>query len=276
MPRTTRRALVAFFITAFGGSWLVWGSELARQQGLIASAVPDAFAYLAVSVAAVTVTTVVGGRAGLRDFAARFAIWRLSPAWYAVAVLLPALPALAAVALYSLAGGQPQVGALVPLAATVPLLLTQTVTHLLTEEAGWRGFALPRLRSRFSPLGASLILGSLWAAWHLPLFFLIASRQSYPFAGFAVQVLSITIVMTWLFDRTRGSVLIAALFHAAMNTSLAVLNVLWSGAALFWLCTALTALLALVVVALQWHETRTDAAVPVTHPRASVFSGGER
>ncbi|HEY8599061.1 MAG TPA: CPBP family intramembrane glutamic endopeptidase, partial [Thermomicrobiales bacterium] len=106
----------------------------------------------------------------------------------------------------------------------------------LTEETAWRGFALPRLQARFNALSASLILGLIWALWHLPLFFLANTGQSkMPFPGFVLDVVAVTIVMTWVYNHTRGSVLLAALFHAAFNAGGAYFNTLTSDARLFWL-----------------------------------------
>jgi membrane protease YdiL (CAAX protease family) len=142
----------------------------------------------------------------------------------------------------------------------VPLLLSQLLTHLLTEEVGWRGLALPHLRADLGSLPAGVLLGLLWAGWHIPMFFLNDTRQTYPFAGFVALAVSISIVMTWLWDHTRGSILIAALFHAAMNTAWAVLNVLWGDLQLFWLCVACTAALATFVAIRQTHHTALGAA----------------
>jgi uncharacterized protein len=251
MLRSSRNAVVAFFVLTFGLSWLAWGTLLANEAGLLGWRLPENAGFLAVPVAAVVVAAWFDGRRALGDFFRRFLIWRLPLRWYLAALILPGLPALAAIGFFVAAGGRPEVGGLVPVAATVPLLLTQFVTHLLTEEAGWRGFALPRLRALRGPLASSLILGAVWAVWHVPLFFAPDTKQTYPFAGFAIQVIAITIVMTWIFDNTRGSILIAALFHAAMNTWWAVLNVLWGASALFWLCVGFTVVLAAIVLVLQ-------------------------
>ena len=257
MRRTDRNALIVFFALAYALSWTVWGSTLAQEAGLIGWAVPaQPFGFLAVSVAAVVATVAFGGRPALRSLGSRLVLWRVAPRWYLAAVALPVLPALAALGVHLAGGGEHDVHGLVPLAATLPLLLTQLVMHLLTEEAGWRGVALPRLRAGLGSLPAGVVLGLLWAGWHIPMFFLEGTRQTYPFPGFVVMVVSISVVMTWIWDHTRGSVLIAALFHAAMNTGWAVLNVLWGDLQLFWLCVAFTAALAGAVASRQVSDAR--------------------
>ena len=260
--RSDRKALILFFVLAYGLSWSVWGSTLARDAGLIAWSVPaEPFGFLAVSVAAVVTAVAIGGRLGLRSLGSRLVLWRVAPQWYLAAIMLPVLPALAALGVHLALGGEHEMHAFVPLAAALPLLLSQLVTHLFTEEAGWRGVALPHLRAGLDALPAGVILGLLWAGWHIPMFFLAGTRQTYPFPGFVVLVASISVGMTWVWDHTRDSVLIAALFHAAMNTRWAVLHVLWGDPRLCWLCVAFTGLLAVAVAALQVRQART-ASVP--------------
>ncbi|MCJ7694131.1 MAG: CPBP family intramembrane metalloprotease [Anaerolineaceae bacterium] len=89
----------------------------------------------------------------------------------------------------------------------------------LSEEPGWRGFALPRLQAKFSPLVSSLILGVIWAVWHAPMKFggIEATTLSDTITEWVLIVL-VTIIFTWLFNRTKGSILVTVLIHPAMNT----------------------------------------------------------
>jgi len=90
----------------------------------------------------------------------------------------------------------------------------------LSEEPGWRGFALPRLQARFSPLVASLILGVLWAVWHAPARFGgIEAKSLEDTIVEWVLILFVTFIFTWLFNRTQGSILATALLHPSMNTT---------------------------------------------------------
>ena len=90
----------------------------------------------------------------------------------------------------------------------------------ISEEPGWRGFALPRLQAKFSPLVSSLILGVIWAIWHAPGKFggIEASSLSDTLVEWVLIVL-VTIIFTWLFNRTKGSILVTALIYPAMNTT---------------------------------------------------------
>ena len=88
------------------------------------------------------------------------------------------------------------------------------------EEVGWRGYALPRLAGRFGLAGASVALGILWAAWHLPLFFLPGTDttgQSFPL--YLVQVIGLSVPIAWLYARTNGSLFLTMLMHAAINNT---------------------------------------------------------
>ena len=90
----------------------------------------------------------------------------------------------------------------------------------LSEEPGWRGFALPRLQAKFSPLVSGLILGALWAFWHAPARFggIEAKSISDTIVEWLLIVL-VSVIFTWFFNRTRGSILVTALVHPAMNTT---------------------------------------------------------
>jgi len=90
----------------------------------------------------------------------------------------------------------------------------------LSEEPGWRGFALPRLQAKFNPLVSSLILGVLWAVWHAPGRFggVEAKSVSDTLVEWVLIVL-VTVIFTWIFNRTKGSILVTALLHPAMNAT---------------------------------------------------------
>jgi uncharacterized protein len=97
--------------------------------------------------------------------------------------------------------------------------LLWTASSGLGEETGWRGYALPRLRAARGPLAASLILAVPWILWHLPAFFYLPNYMSFGvmLPGFAIGVAAGSVVYTWLYERTGGSILAAALFHGSFN-----------------------------------------------------------
>jgi membrane protease YdiL (CAAX protease family) len=123
------------------------------------------------------------------------------------------------------------------------------------EEVGWRGYALPRLAARFGLAGASIIVGIIWASWHLPLFFIPGTGltgQSFPL--YLLSVTAVSVAIAWLYEHTNGSLFLTMLMHSAVNntkdivpsvdpkpTSLYAVSASltgWLTAGLLWLCAA--------------------------------------
>ena len=154
-----RHPLVGYFTLAYALTWpwipLVSVSPLWGFPAVFGPAI-----------AASIVAAVSEGRTGVKDLLGRMTRWRVGVRWYAVALGLPALLALTAVSLHLLLGATTsvQLGELSALNFVVFGLI-------VGEELGWRGYAFPRLLAGRSVFGASLILGALWGAWHLPTFF---------------------------------------------------------------------------------------------------------
>ncbi len=149
--------------------------------------------------------------------------WRVGWRWYLVVILGPAAFSLAVAGVYVMLGGS-WAGAAPPALREGPLMLLPlflvilTLTDGLGEELAWRGFALPRLLTRYNALVASLILGVLWALWHLPLVWTEgAPMYQLPIWLFLLDITAKAVLFTWVFLHTRGSVLLAMLLHAATN-----------------------------------------------------------
>ena len=110
-------------------------------------------------------------------------------------------------------------------AALIGMLLMALIVGPLAEEFGWRGFALDPLQARWSSLSASFIVGIFWWAWHIPLFFMSGMLQSEwglgtaSFWAFAVTVLALSILYTWVFNNTKCSILSAILLHFMYNST---------------------------------------------------------
>jgi membrane protease YdiL (CAAX protease family) len=180
------------------------------------------------SLAAVAVSARRGGRSEVRRLLTPLFVWRVRARWYLLVFLLP--PLVTAVSILVVDRGlvtlrQFDIGAAV---ANLPLAYALALPFgPLGEELGWRGFALPRLLSRFSPWTASLILGAIWTFWHGPMMLWMpgASMPSFMTLSmtsvvvYLVQLTAETGVMTLVFLRTNGSVLIAVLAHMTFNTA---------------------------------------------------------
>jgi uncharacterized protein len=104
----------------------------------------------------------------------------------------------------------------------LPTLLSMLVIGGLSEEVGWRGFALPHLRRDHGPLVSSLVLGLLWGFWHLPAYTLPALGSALSpgqFLTFALTTPVVTVLFTWLAENSRGNLAAAVIFHASLNTA---------------------------------------------------------
>jgi membrane protease YdiL (CAAX protease family) len=167
---------------------------------------------------------------GVRTLLQTLIVWRVSPIWYVVALALPVGISLAGMALLPLFGqALPPWPRTEPIGALLPLLATTFVATLLYggplgEEVGWRGFALPRLQARFSPLVASLLLSVIWGLWHVPLHLHGAYHGIFPdgLPGILLRIITTvptTILFTWFSNRTKGNLWLLVLLHTAVNNT---------------------------------------------------------
>jgi uncharacterized protein len=183
---------------------------------------------LSSSLAAIILVVVEGREGGLRELLSRFLIWRVGIKWWAIALFFAVIPSVAALYLFDLLGGPPvDWSGLPPLYTVIPMFILLTIAAGLGEEFGWRGFLLPRLQTRHNALVSSLIIGGMWAIWHINLFFIEGTNQYDlrsaggllpAILGYSILVIVSSIWFTWVFNNTGGSVLLAAVFHGASNT----------------------------------------------------------
>jgi membrane protease YdiL (CAAX protease family) len=148
-------------------------------------------------------------------------LWRVGFGWYLfVFVGIPVIALLSVVVIPGVVGSFEGLSALAPLSVLGIYVYVLFLGGALGEEPGWRGFALPRLQSMHGPLLGSLILGPLWALWHLPLFLTPWNElTTYNVVVFVLATTCLAIMYTWVFNNTKGSVLMAILIHASFNAS---------------------------------------------------------
>jgi uncharacterized protein len=245
-----KHPLASFFALAYVLSWWVW---ILYAVGIS----PIPIASFGPFLAAVVVLAVTEGRRGLVGLFRRMGRWRVKPGWYAVALLLPGVLALAATVLNVLLGAErpsaTELNAWPGLFMTFAFVLLVPGVGGAWEEPGWRGFAVPRLQVGQSALVASLILGVLIAGWHIPL--MIAGQVAY---SDIVLILAAVIVFNWVFNNAAGSVLIIMLMHAANNTiSGSYFSSMFAGADSIrqsWLLAAVWAVAAVLVIVFSGPE----------------------
>jgi membrane protease YdiL (CAAX protease family) len=247
MSLVRRYPVTAFFVLACALSWWPW---ILYSVGLSPTPIVGVGPFLA----ALLVLALTEGKSGVMGLLRRMVRWRVGLQWYAVALLLPIVVILAAAALNVFLLGAQRTSSVADLGGWSSFLLLFLLSLLIPgfagtwEEPGFRGYALPRLQFRYSALIASLILGVLWAFWHLP--FVVTGEQIWIDA--TLFIIEWSIVYTWLFNNAKGSVLIVMLFHAMNNTfSSAFESQMFSGADSVnqaWLRLALWGVVAIVLV----------------------------
>jgi uncharacterized protein len=233
-----RHPLVFFFVMAYAFSWIVWAPWVLGQDGAkllppaLSVVLPTAGYLLAAGIlagptlAAFIMTATTEGRAGVRRLLGRLVLWRVGIRWYLFALIGVPLIMLLGTMVYSMS--LPNLGALgnpsYLLSYLASFALVTVLGGPLLEEVGWRGFALPRMEPLHGPLLASLILGVLWALWHLPEFLVPSWAASSGGGGilgitlFTITAITFTIVITWVFNNTQASVLLAILVHSSIDT----------------------------------------------------------
>lgn len=260
----TQRSLIVFFPLAFLLSWypfILGKTHLVHTSGGINPLGP--------AVAALIVAGVFYRARGFKEILGRYLPWRARWSDYVVAFVFP-VSIVAIAALVNVMAGATRPGA--AQIRSWPEILTGFVFVFLFvglgEETGWRGFALPELQKRFSPLKASLILGMFWAAWHVPLMGVEFKGTIIP--AFLLSVISGSVVLAWLFNRANGGLLPLPLFHATVNTVGAAYvfpmfagrdnTRLWWIYSLFWVIAAVVLVFASPKMTQRPHTAILEAA----------------
>jgi membrane protease YdiL (CAAX protease family) len=217
-----KNQLISFFVLTYAIAFATTFTSLYLQAGQTAQPWSLDWFLNAFSptISALLISWIVGGWKEVRRLLSGFTRWNVGLRWYIAAAYLFLGPL--AFALIYIALGNP-VSGLKP-GVTASILLGQVVFTLfsgpLAEEAGWRGFALPRLQAKYNALVSSLILGVIWCCWHIPLFFVPgSSQQGIPFPIYLLLVVTLGVYFTWLYNNTRGSLLVTVLAHFSFNLS---------------------------------------------------------
>jgi uncharacterized protein len=222
--------VVWFYILAFGISWLGMISAVLASRGITPFDNPyfqilSIFYAIGPALAATIVSQVVYGKTGVRDLNEGLIRWRVGLVWYLVAVLAAAILLIMAQVLTKLLGLTVTIA--VPQVNLSPYVIFSFAINFLAntcEEIGWRGFALPHLQKRYNALFSTLIVGTLWGLWHLPLVFLVGNSMSeFPLLWF-ISIVADAFIYTWIYNSTKGSILLVALLHGSGNVFIAFIT----------------------------------------------------
>lgn len=266
--RRVARDLLFFFALAYAVSWALWSLLIALHL----SAAPGRshlgrVLYFAgiqgPCLAAILVSLRRRGLPQVRRLYATLVRPPFHPLWLLAAVA--AFPSIALLAT-ALAHLRDHVALPAHLVVTPPMGWAMLVVGQLLimhgEEYGWRGFALPRLERLFGPLGGALVLGVLWACWHLVLFWTSGSWQSGSFAVYVVATVASCVVQAMLFFRAHRSTLAAMLFHGALNATQFVLDVPDAAVKYLPVAWGVAVLVALLAMPRPWFAPPRDGGAP--------------
>jgi membrane protease YdiL (CAAX protease family) len=252
-------SLLAFVGLTYALSWAAFILATAKSGGDAASAELRQLVFLpgvfAPGVVALWLTWRAEGRPGTESLLNRVLVWQIPARWYLFALTYMAAIKLSVAVVHRVIIGEWPVFGQTPLYIMLGAILLSTPVQA-GEEIGWRAYALPRLAKPFGLAGGSIILGVIWACWHLPLFFIPGTDttgQSFPV--YLLSVTALSVAMAWLYWRTSGSLLLTMLMHAAINNTKDVVPssasstpaspfsfntsaVAWLTVVLLWLCAA--------------------------------------
>lgn len=218
-----KHSVLTFFIFTYFISWIFWTPLVLWGEGRL-----KIIGTFGPFICAVALSYILEGTLGVKRLFKKFFIWKVNYFWYLFSFLSTGAAVMISIGIYSLMGGQKlQFNDISQWYLIIVAFLYVLFLSVLGEEAGWRGFALPRLQQNYNALTSSLIIGVSWGLWHFPLFLMKGNfHETIPITLFIIQDVALSVIYTWMYNNTRGSLLLAHLFHAASNVTLGVLPIL--------------------------------------------------
>lgn len=235
-----RYQILLFFLLTLAISWAIWipatitklngETSILAPEGLIggiARWLPGLFAIL--------LSFLIFGKTGIGKLFQPIRIWRVGLFWYIFALLFQIVVFYGGKIIDTLLGNFYEVAS--PLNSVygsqavfmAPIVILFAFPGAFAEELGWRGYVLPRLQSKLSALLSSVVVGVFWGAWHIPLLIYFGDLVANDFAGYFLAVLNfvpVAIIYTWIYNNTKGSLLLVTLFHIGQQLSNNLLGVL--------------------------------------------------
>ena len=222
-------SILSYVLLAYGITWLIALPLVLSYLGIIALEIPFALHYIlpfGPMLSALIVTAVMSGTSGPREILTRMSKWRVKPIWFLIALISVWILYFVSSTIIVLIG-QPWPDLSIfgnvlylPYLTFVGAWLLWTFTFGIGEETGWRGFLLPRLQVKYGPLTASLIVSIIWAGWHIPMFLYNENLIALGLMGTIFWVIGLmfgSILLTWLYNSSKGSILMTALWHGTYN-----------------------------------------------------------
>jgi len=225
-----RFELHLFFLTSLLISWSIWIPEAAatlsgRDASVAAGGPLGLLAVWGPGLSAIILSLLIKGKAGLRELFSPIRLWRVGIQWYLIVLLYPTAIWLLARAIDVLFGQTYELK-FMPIisyfgreqAFMIPIAFISILPNTIGEELGWRGFALPKLQIKYNALSSSIILGLIWAIWHIPLWIALG-RTGRALPTDALVTIGAAILYTWVYNSTGGSLLLVWVFHFATTAT---------------------------------------------------------
>lgn len=222
--------VIVYLITTFLFTWIFWGiaftSTSLSLNGLfriVGSFMP--------SIMSIIFTGYYHGVNGIKKLLKKLTIWRINPFFYAFAFLYTAMSIYIPSFICSIIGVNYKIHInnyvsgfqlTSPLMILICFFAAMIFGGPVGEELGWRGFVLPKLQKKVNPLISSIILGTIWASWHIPMFYFHVTGYDISFISYLLETIWLTTLFTWLYNNTKGSLLIIILYHSFDNFIMAI------------------------------------------------------
>lgn len=274
--------LLGFFVLTFAVTWTLWlaSARIAAPAGggFFGTGGPVFLVgVFAPTFVALGLTWSHEGRDGVVRLFSRIRRWRVDSRWYAIALGYMAAIKLLAALIHRVATGTWPAFGDTPWPLMIGAIMLSTWVQA-GEEVGWRGYALPRLWQRLGLGGASVVLGMIWALWHLPLFFLTGTgRDSQSFPIYSIIVINISVAMAWVYWKTEGSLLLTMLMHASVNNTTGIVPAAlpypvhpWSfdASPLAWCTVGVSSVVAVLLLLRMRGASLVEIRLPVQAPGA--------
>jgi membrane protease YdiL (CAAX protease family) len=223
--------LIYLFIT-YLFSWTAWGILYTSYKNVISRNIYyNHFQLFLViggsmpSIMSIIFVSFFYGSNGIKEILKKLITWKVNPLFYLFALFYTVLSFYIPLWICNITGSTYKFYC--PISIYNILLYFLSTMFLggpIEEELGWRGYVLPQLQNKFNPVYSSVVLGIFWACWHIPLFFIRGMNQyGASFILFIIEVILSSILFTWVYNRTHGSLIISILFHASFNVTVSIL-----------------------------------------------------
>ncbi|MFT8363173.1 MAG: type II CAAX endopeptidase family protein [Sporolactobacillus sp.] len=223
-----KHELIIYLVITFLVTWIFWGISFTSNTlngpfRIMGSFLPSIMSIIFIGYA--------NGFNGIKKLFKTLTIWKVSPFFYAFIFLYTAVSLYLPSFICSIIGLNYKIHmnnhiSSFPLTSPLTILTCFFAVMIfggpVGEELGWRGFVLPKLQKKFNPFISSIILGVIWAGWHIPFFYFHISGYNVSFVSYLLETIWLTILFTWLYNNTKGSLLIIILFHSFDNFVMAI------------------------------------------------------